>query len=236
MNRVVVVIPTYRNELSEWEKLSLEQCVKVLSKNHDIKIVAPEGIDSHGLQVERFDSKFFDGLAGYNKLMLAAEFYDRFCDYDYILIYQLDAWVFRDRFNEWCSQGWDYIGAPWLIKGTGCAPLSILARNILLKLKCYHTDLFRFRMVGNGGVSLRKVETFRQKTRNIKQIPRHGKLNEDIYWSLVAGLKIPDWRTAQHFSLDEVPYPAECNIAPDFCHGFSKSQKTLQYWEKLKNL
>ncbi|MBO7213161.1 MAG: hypothetical protein J6U99_01215, partial [Rikenellaceae bacterium] len=112
MNRVVVVIPTYRNELSEWEKLSLEQCVKVLSKNHHIKIVAPEGIDSHGLQVERFDSKFFDGLAGYNKLMLAAEFYDRFSDYDYILIYQLDGWVFRDRLNEWCSQGWDYIGAP----------------------------------------------------------------------------------------------------------------------------
>ena len=114
--------------------------------------------------------------------------------------------------------------------------LSIFAKNILLWLKCYHTDLFRFRMVGNGGVSLRKVETFRQKARNIKQIPRHGKLNEDIYWSLVAGLKIPDWHTAQHFSIDEVPYPDKCDSTPDFCHGFSKSEKTLQYWEKLKNL
>lgn len=44
--------------------------------------------------------------------MLSAEFYDRFAAYEYVLIYQLDAFVFADRLAEFCQMGYDYIGAP----------------------------------------------------------------------------------------------------------------------------
>ena len=233
MNRVAVVIPLYRSELSQWEQISLNRCKEILGVNHNIIVVAPEGIDSHGLPVERFSKKFFDGLQGYNKLMLAHEFYTRFSQYQYILIYQLDGWVFRDNLNMWCEQGWDYIGAPWMVKGLKIQTLNVLARNILLRMKCYHTDLFRYRMVGNGGVSLRCVSTFIEKTRSVNRVPRNGKLNEDIYWSLLAGLKIPDWKTAIKFSVDEIPYPSRIKVNPDFCHGFSKSEQNIEYWKKL---
>ena len=31
-----------------------------------------------------------------------------------MLIYQLDAYVFKDELLNWANKGYDYIGAPWL--------------------------------------------------------------------------------------------------------------------------
>ncbi len=56
--------------------------------------------------------------------MMDNTFYKQFLNYEYILIYQLDAFVFKDELN-YCSQGIDYVGAP------GCVQRIIL---ILLKL------------------------------------------------------------------------------------------------------
>jgi hypothetical protein len=36
---------------------------------------------------------------------LSASFYERFLDTKYILIYQLDAFVFKDELQEWCDKG-----------------------------------------------------------------------------------------------------------------------------------
>jgi len=44
--------------------------------------------------------------------MMSPAFYDAFKAFDYILIYQLDAFVFRDELEYFCSLGYDYIGAP----------------------------------------------------------------------------------------------------------------------------
>lgn len=72
--------------------------------------------------------------------MLDRSFYERFAEYKYMLIYQLDAWVFRDELDEWCSKGYDYIGAPWIEKDD-------------------RGDL-QLTGVGNGGFSLRRVQHF----------------------------------------------------------------------------
>ena len=60
-----------------------------------------------------FDQSYFSTPAGYNRLLLTTQFYEKFLDYDYILIYHLDALLFRDELTMWCGQGYDYIGAPW---------------------------------------------------------------------------------------------------------------------------
>lgn len=44
--------------------------------------------------------------------MLEADFYRRFGKYKYMLIYQLDAFVFSDKLLDFCEMGYDYIGAP----------------------------------------------------------------------------------------------------------------------------
>lgn len=46
--------------------------------------------------------------------MLTKEFYLRFRQWEYLLIYQLDAYVFQDELMDWCNKGYDYIGAPFL--------------------------------------------------------------------------------------------------------------------------
>lgn len=92
------------------------------------------------LKVERFDDKNFTDVNAYNKLMLKREFYNRFKIYRHILIYQLDAWVFKDELLKWCSYNYAYIGAPWF---SDDKPL---------------TGLPHFMGIGNGGFSLRDVK------------------------------------------------------------------------------
>ena len=58
-----------------------------------------------------------------------------------MLIYQLDAFIFKDEVNFWYEKNFDYIGAPWF---DGWDNPSIENKII---------------GVGNGGFSLRKIES-----------------------------------------------------------------------------
>jgi hypothetical protein len=83
-------------------------------------LVQPEGLENDyhkkysNISVESFPKRYFENIEGYNELLLSASFYERFLDTKYILIYQLDAFFFKDELQEWCDRGYDYIGAPWI--------------------------------------------------------------------------------------------------------------------------
>jgi hypothetical protein len=93
------------------------------------------------VEVKEFKSSFFKGIDGYNKLLLSSKFYRVFDEYEYMLIYQTDAFVFRDDLDHWCSLGYDYIGAPWF-QGWGIP-----------------TPDGKIIGVGNGGFSLRRINS-----------------------------------------------------------------------------
>ncbi len=146
MKHAVAVI-AYSAEPPLRDIASFMQCVTVL-RRHDIHLVCPVSLDPgvyenilerHGVRavVQRFADTYFQSVASYNKLMRTAEFYERFAGYDYMLLHQLDAWVFYDALDEWCAKGWDYIGAP---------------------LYSDRRELFPY--AGNGGFSLRRIPTF----------------------------------------------------------------------------
>lgn len=148
----IIVIPVYKGDITQYEKMSLRQCCKVMSK-YTICLVTYKDLDctvyyriaqEYDIQLlrENFDEHYFAGLDAYNKLMIAKEFYLRFKNYDYMLIYQLDAYVFRDELEEWCKKGYDYIGAPWFGE-----------------YKSYEEGAKLWK-VGNGGFSLRKISTY----------------------------------------------------------------------------
>lgn len=144
MEEVVVVIPIYKSVPNELERLSFEQCIKVLP--YPITIVAPASLDvffysekSERIVVERFDDDFFTSISGYNRLLLSRAFYKRFNRYVYMLIHQLDAYVFRDELKVWCEKGYDFIGAP--VHNVQVDKFSEKKENMTL----------------NGGLSLRKV-------------------------------------------------------------------------------
>ena len=105
-NTVIVAIPYYHTDLSEKEIISLGQAQKVLEK-YDLCLIAPLRLQSllktQKYQVEYFEDSFFENVSTYNRLMLTTEFYERFKLYRYMLVYQLDAFVFYDRLSYFCD-------------------------------------------------------------------------------------------------------------------------------------
>ena len=149
----VIIIPVYQKNLSRPERASLVQVFRVLSA-HSFVFIIPQGLDLSeyndliekydvSVQIVSFELDNFVSVHSYSNLMLTTAFYEQFSTYDFMLIYQLDAWVFRDELAYWCAQGYDYIGAPWF--------------------ENWHkaNESSNFMPVGgNGGFSLRKIPTF----------------------------------------------------------------------------
>lgn len=242
--QVNVLIPVYSPNLSPNELMSLNQCLQVLS-NHPITLVTNRNVDTSAYQdaflkakkpfkVAYFDSSFFTSVFSYSQLLLSRDFYERFKEFEYMLIYQLDGFVFKDELAEWCAKGYDYIGAPWL-KNYG-----------------FNYDGTELWKVGNGGVSLRKIATYLQlfdakfpfksswfffkSLRAKKLIPMFAtsmqmllsmafgrktveyilqhytdeRVNEDCFWaeafqSTKLALKIPDVLTGARFCIEQKP-------------------------------
>lgn len=140
--KVAVVIPTHKTELNPLEKISLAQCRKVLGR-YPLIFVVPNDKNFSFLEPSdkfaRLSPQFFKTVRAYNQLMMLPAFYNMFKDFDYILIYELDAFVFSDKLEYFCNLGYDYIGAPW--------PMMYTKR----------IDGKRLR-VGNSGFCLRNVK------------------------------------------------------------------------------
>ena len=163
MNRLCVVIPIYKTALEEMEERSIERTCEILLRR-DIFFVAPEGLqldnydhflNKENINVEYFAPKFFQGISGYNKLMLEKRFYERFSAYDYMLIAQPDAYILsgKDELDGFMKKGYQYWGAPWN------PPLKIFR----LDLKgARHFEKFLKPVIcqsGNGGFSLRHISS-----------------------------------------------------------------------------
>ena len=160
--KCTVVIPIFKIHPTEEEKKSFIQCLKILHKHH-VTLVCPEKFDEACylliakeqnivIGIERFMNIYFSDITGYNRLMLSTEFYKRFKKFKYILIYQLDAWVFRDELHYWCEKEYDYIGAPWFEDFDNS------------------TSKSRIIGVGNGGFSLRNVSGILNQIKILKQL------------------------------------------------------------------
>ena len=152
MKEVCVIIPVYKLKPSSDEVFSITQTLSVLRK-YDIYLVCPNTLlveeylniaknSSSSLIIRRFSDSYFKDIHGYNRLLLSDFFYRCFSDYHYILICQPDAYVFRDELIEWCKKEYDYIGAPLIVDN----------QNTVFSSKM---------RVGNGGFSLRNIDTIR---------------------------------------------------------------------------
>lgn len=162
MKSSCVVIPIYTSILDKKEEISLSSCLNTLSK-HPIIFATYKSLDISNFEsiaskhkqefkVEYFPESYFQSIQGYNKLLTSIEFYKRFVKFDFLLIFQLDAFVFKDELENWAEKGYDYIGAPWK-EGWASA----------------HIDA-PFQGVGNGGFSLRKIQSHLRVLRSFSYI------------------------------------------------------------------
>lgn len=250
---VKVIIPIYKAKLNEFEKVSLDRSYQVL-QNHPLTIIKPQSLAINSLlaeyprlTVEEFNDSYFKSISGYNRLMLSPEFYRRFSNCQYILICQLDAYVFTDELTKWCDKDYDYIGAPWLVRPIYKFPLLALASWIKKQycdfFRCPNSQITNFK-VGNGGFSLRKVSSHLQATSKltstIEEYLSHTKnhiFNEDVFFSTEVnrhGLNFsyPTYLEALQFSFDK--YPALCyklnnRQLPFGCHSWYK-RRMKKFW------
>ncbi len=159
-----------------------------------------------------FPDYFFKNRETYNELLLTEDFYQRFADYEYILIYQLDALVFSDQLLRWCSKGYDYIGAPLIHPRIG---------QVSYKFENY--------LCGNGGFSLRNVKSFIKVIRLAKKTAvreTHNSLIQKSWFikALLTGQVRKIWMKAPAYcypfaedgfwSFEAIKYYPKFNIAP----------------------
>ena len=229
---VAVVIPVYQASMTDAEQISLRQCMNVLG-NYPVIVVKPAALDLSAfkqqypsLTFQSFDNSFFTGVDAYNRLMVSVDFYKAFTAYEYILIYQLDAFVFRDELQKWCGKGYDYIGAPSLHQPEfDCIPAES-ARDFAHALSTH-------RVVLNGGLSLRKISSFLRylKIYNIFYPAWIG--NEDMLFCQEATrlkpmklfMNLPEWREALHFAFEKSPaasYELTDHQLPFACHAWER--------------
>jgi len=242
---IVVVIPVYKkfSTLSLSELGSLQQCFLILKKR-EIYLVGPASLNfkeylnyarSMGinLKIKEFNSKYFRNIKGYNKLLLSKGFYDKFSLWEYILIYQLDAWIFTDQLNFWVNKNYDFVGAP-LFEGfhEGKSTTFVKGLNGGFSLRAVQTSIrlikrmkkIRFIFLVCKMISFSPVNTLKRiillfnlkekfyiKSIEKLQYPLLFKsINEDIYWSrfleeIFFDFKVPDPLTASKFSYEVKP-------------------------------
>ena len=252
MKNCVVVFPLHTNP-TPIELLFLENGIR-LTQGFKQVIAAPEGLEidaSFGsleqLEVKRFSKHYFEGIKGYNQLLLSKGFYTTFSLFDYILIHQADVFLFKDELSTWCEKGYDYIGAPWFRPDK-------LNRGFLfttlqrLKLSFKKNKLYgdRYNKVGNGGLSLRKVST---AVSVLETVPKSildkytqsegAEFNEDVFWSFEApavlqSYSVPEMNEAMQFAIEFYPTEAYSLLnqkLPFGCHAPLKHEP--EFWKKF---
>lgn len=221
MKNVIIIIHIYRDCFTYLESISFQQVQNVLG-NYPICLVVPDKYRTFysneylDFRIESFSDKYFASIDSYSELLLSTEFYRRFMEYEYMLIHQLDAFVFSNRLSYFCSLGYDYIGAP-LFRGTR-----------------YWKEIGA--RVGNGGFSLRRVDAMLhvlfEKDRILSNHPlRQVFLRyEDLFFGYcgsIGKLYVPDVATALSFSIeDDVSHAYRYlhNKLPFGCHGWYKDK------------
>ena len=258
MRQYCVVIPIYKKELDCVEEISLKRLYKVLVEDAqpfhmdeyrdwdapDVYLVCPQGLDTSNyekifklyLKKKEFDPKYFESTATYSQLCLSYDFYNSFSDYKYMLIYQLDCYLFEDKIDEWCNKGYDYVGGP--ILSTDCGWDTVKKSQKGKKWQPY---------VGNGGFSLRKISTFKEVTDPEGEFRKEYNLTDEALKNIKFEDKyffndiydfyqfdIPSWQEALYFGLD-----MSVDIIYNYLHwngqpmGIHSVDKNIRWWKKV---
>lgn len=267
-DRVIVVVPIHRRELSEDEEVCLWRCSGMLAPWRKY-FLAPAGLALDGLE-ERYGfdgtieraSCFFGSQWTYNWMMLDHQLYALFEPYRFVLVHQLDAFLFRRNLEEFLALDFDYFGAPWPhwfstralggpIGAVGNGGLSLRSveksKNALLRCIDAPADLLRAGIPGPGGLGTfyNKAELLarsgRFRDRAFRRVLLNWQSNEDIFWALVAprigvGFRAAPLDVAAQFAIDLDPEEFLGNPIdselPFGCHGWASNAAPL--WMRIR--
>jgi len=267
-----VLVPIYKKNLSSDEIVSIKLMCKIL-RRHKIIFICPLGLDiTHYIEnylvnceFVFFPEKHFKSVATYSKLLLSIKFYEQFEAYKYILVFQLDALVFKDSLNYWVAKHLDYIGAPIFqgknssLKISGVQNGGISLRRVQSCLKVLNSPLVFLEkkqydqltpFYGRKNIVLLKSVNFFYKITNkflkIKPVSvflYFFRSNEDFFWSIFAKYFYKSFKTASvrdSLSFAFEKYPERCyqlneNKWPFGAHAWTKYNRKF-YTARIKQL
>ena len=260
--KVVVVIPVHSPNPSAYELISFKQCFAVLG-NHPIKVLAPMGLElaAYRAVVSAFDTVFIApkwqrSVRDYNKLKTSRFFYRLFKNYQFLLTYELDAFVFRDDLLFWCDKGYDYIGAPWFegfseignnntITGVGNSGFSLrkissieeILKQIFYKNEMEYTGKIITRVKGYVKMSYRwPLNMLSNQLGENYTMQKNFPYHEDIFFGIIApqyakNFKVASVADAVRFSFELRPkllYELNGEALPMGCHAWWRY--ALDFW------
>lgn len=162
---VAIMVPLPSPTLSEDDRISMRHLRKHLD-GYDKYLLVPQGmeIQMDGFGVKELDRKHFGSAANHNRMLYRTDFWEKFADYEYVLMYHLDALVFSDKLKEWCGRGVDYVGSPFM--------------------RCDDAPWVRVERVGNGGFALYRVPSVLKVLWN-RYLKEPSKFYEDHCWKFI---------------------------------------------------
>lgn len=257
-NQIAVVLPIYKEETTPFEEIALKQCFSILYE-YPLIFVSSKKMENgifHKQYCNRAQFVFlenihFESIKTYNSLMLSEWFYEFFLSYNYILIYQLDCFVFKDELKIWADKGYSFIGAPWFlgeseggntdeIIGVGNGGFSlrnvkdcIRILNSSKKVFLFSEYVSKMKCSNKSLVLLRSLKHFILKPDKIyysfKTIRNYSFINEDEIFAMAGKrfefFKVPDAQVALSFAFEKQPkkaYQLNNNQLPFGCHAWNK--------------
>lgn len=260
-----VVIPVHKPMPSEEEVLALRACKQHLGE-YSRYLLFPVGMDARAylsvdprLKLKPVDAGWQSSIEKYNKMKLSESFYKLFAEYQYMLTYELDAYIFHSDLSGANAFKFDYIGAPffegyWQAKPNaqfikGCNS-GFSVRNIQSCLKAL-AGMRRYRVHWLlYKIFLSPVNRIKQKvnewTKGRYEVFVTGRfafyfedfhLNEDVVWSEVIPQLFPwfivaDPQSALEFSFEynlDESLKLNGDKLPLGCHAWAKH---LDFWSK----
>lgn len=160
MNELAVVIPIWQKVLDSNE---LNNIRITLINNYDIPqiFVVPQTLNidkfsfiNRKAKIIKFPDRYFTSVQTYSELLLSTTFYERFSEFKNIIIVQTDAVLIKNA-KVLTELGYPYIGSVWE-RGY---PVGRIAKNLIINKRLNRVIKSKKIFVGNGGLSIRNVET-----------------------------------------------------------------------------
>ena len=261
-NKCVICVYNHKQNISKSEHLSLlrifDFCIKnnlidnllfiipqsfnvdLFISTYLLKFINDNNIDDYQFRYIKYSDICFSSINAYNNmLVLNVNHYGDISNYDYILTYQLDGYIFDNELDYFLNKNYDYIGGYYLPVFSDRS-----------KYNNYDNIDTEHHLSMNGGVSLKNIKFcidsikkyYNDYLNGCEFNSVHSYLNEDTFFSLFYNTEVNaldsirfslNWAGAEsHYAINNFKYPF-C------CHGINKSNflmKLVEKYNKENNL
>ncbi|RBL93862.1 DUF5672 family protein [Chitinophaga flava] len=254
-NSMCVIITVHQPYMSAEEEVSLLACYRHL-KAYDCFLVFPAGMDTVSYQhihpqliLQPVAPEWLSSILHYNRMKVNPSFYALFSDYQFMMTYELDAYIFSSDIAAHHGFDYDFIGSPifeGFMNATPGAPFmemlnsgfSIrnisIGRKALKRLRQYRVIWKGYRFLLSNAAWLCKMvpASTRELIYNyhLTNYYKGFDFNEDIIWSQVFPAIYPAFRVAPlerayrfGFEVNAAElYELNHHRLPLGCHAWSK--------------